>query len=173
MASYIDPKMAMYWYNHVQEQIKSGLTAPEYAVKNNLPMNSFKNAKSIITLGDNRNSKANRRLIKLAEEFQNCSMTLEGFAKLHDVNPKQIKRAQTYLNYQAIIAEHTGSPKQPMEFKQITVPAATVRIIAPEPEVIEPKNGIDLIIAKGIKVSISPNIDSIKIIKIIELLKDI
>jgi hypothetical protein len=40
-------------------------------------------------------------------------------------------------------------------------------------EVIEPQNDIEIIISKGVKVSVSPNIDSMKIIKIIELLKDL
>jgi hypothetical protein len=43
----------------------------------------------------------------------------------------------------------------------------------PEHEVVEKQNDIEIIISKGVKVSISPNIDSMKIIKIIELLKDL
>jgi len=45
--------------------------------------------------------------------------------------------------------------------------------LAPQAEVIEPRNDIELSIAQGIKVLVSPNIDSMKIIKIIELLKDL
>jgi len=41
------------------------------------------------------------------------------------------------------------------------------------PEIIESKNDIEINIAKGVKVSIAPNIEPLKIIKIIELLKDL
>jgi hypothetical protein len=40
-------------------------------------------------------------------------------------------------------------------------------------EVIEPQNDLEIIIGKGVKVSIAPNIDTMKVVKIIEFLKDL
>lgn len=68
------------------------------------------------------------------------------------------------------------------EPKEITLPEPELEPIQemaiipeapPEPEVIAPQNDIELIITKGVRVLISPSLDSMKIIKIIELLKDL
>ena len=40
-------------------------------------------------------------------------------------------------------------------------------------EVIAPQNEVEIIIAQGVKVSIAPNIDTMKVVKIIEFLKDL
>lgn len=65
----------------------------------------------------------------------------------------------------------------PMKFVQITREKDSVSEFStlkePQEEFVEKQNDIELIITKGVKVIISPNIDSMKIIKIIELLKDL
>lgn len=64
-----------------------------------------------------------------------------------------------------------------MKFVQITREKDSVSEFStlkePQEEFVEKQNDIELIITKGVKVIISPNIDSMKIIKIIELLKDL
>ncbi len=52
-------------------------------------------------------------------------------------------------------------------------PQAPLILGAPHQELLEKRNDIELTITKGIKVTISPNIESEKIIKIIDLLKDL
>lgn len=63
--------------------------------------------------------------------------------------------------------------KEPEPEEQPIQEPQQLQIHHPEPEVLSPKNDIELQISKGVRVLISPELDSMKIIKIIELLKDL
>jgi hypothetical protein len=64
---------------------------------------------------------------------------------------------------------------KPMNFIQVaTLQSNFPAIQDSQPaEVIEPQNDLEIIIGKGVKVSIAPNIDTMKVVKIIEFLKDL
>ena len=57
---------------------------------------------------------------------------------------------------------------QPIEIKEIEIQREET-----QQEVVEKQNDIELIISKGVKVVVSPNVGTEKLIKIIELLKDL
>jgi hypothetical protein len=86
--------------------------------------------------------------------------------------------------------EPEPEPEKPLTFRQIANPEPK-EVVTPEPEpepdpepireiapiqhhdVIEAQNDIEITITKGVRVLISPSLESMKIIKIIELLKDL
>src|SRR5207247_396248 len=73
-------------------------------------------------------------------------------------------------------SEYDPEPEEPTSSTQMVEVKSYTEIPSTRsdpPEVVEPRNDIELNITKGVKVIVSPNIDSIKIIKIIDLLKDL
>ena len=115
------------------------------------------------------------------------------FLRRNPISKKELENGVTHLSYLNLIdrlKSERGEPKfepQKPNMNFIEVPTLTLNSggspvpVVPIDEqmpsarpVIEPKqNDIELIVSKGIRVIVSPSIDSLKIVKIIELLKDI
>ena len=83
--------------------------------------------------------------------------------------PSNISDMLTHLKYQERIKKMM---EKPMQFIAVQPKKQEVKRIE-EPEVLAPQNEIELKVSQGVRVMISPNLDSMKIIKIIELLKDL
>ena len=83
---------------------------------------------------------------------------------------------RTHLRYLEVInriklnLDKSPPVNEEMTFRQVI---SSSPVVIPEPEVIQAKNDIELTITKGVRVICSPNLDSMKLIKIIELLKDL
>ncbi len=173
MSSKSSVEEVIFWYNHMEAHKFSGMKTFDYCQHNNLNLLTFRNKKSIFTYGTNSAAAKNKKYIDLAIEYKSSTMTSKQFADYHSAKEKAICKASTYLNYQEIIDEHLRvSKEEPMSFKSITV-SPIMPPPTPETEFIPVQNDIEIVIAKGVKVIIAPNIDPMKIIKIIELLKDI
>lgn len=71
----------------------------------------------------------------------------------------------------------SNNPKDELIFVEVAQEGIIIPDVryqnSPAADLIESKNDIEIQISKGVKVSISPNIENMKIIKIIELLKDL
>lgn len=94
-------------------------------------------------------------------------------AKAHGIKACHLSEIGTHLGYLDLL-EEIKLEKEPSPMKFIHVPSVNLPFPTPqEHEVLEQKNDLEISISKGIKVTIAPNIDSMKIIKIIELLKDL
>lgn len=84
-------------------------------------------------------------------------------------SPNHISDMVTHLKYVERIKKLT---EKPMQFIAVQ-PKKELVTRVDEPEVLAPHNEIELKVSQGVRVMVSPNVDSMKIIKIIELLKEL
>ena len=182
-----------YWYQHIEKFKEHGKSKAAYCCEHNLDLKKFNNLYyRIAYIRDT--SPIYESICDLAREFRESTEGIKKFSENNNISASNLKAALTHVNYLDIIkrlkeSNYTlpdnyqnsiecskKSKKTPMSF--IKVPKSKDK--KPEPlipivqeyKVIE-QNDLEIIITKGVKVSISPNIDSMKIIKIIELLKDL
>jgi hypothetical protein len=135
-----------------------------------------------------------KKWVDYAIAYKKSSDSLENFCKIHNIPSKKLSFVGTHLNYLDIIEKMKKKmlPKEsvPSEMSFVEIPCGAIKqpliqppsliaevhgykVVSEIPEVIESKNDIEITINKGVKVIIAPNIDPLKIIKIIELLKDL
>lgn len=157
------------WYLHIQAHGKSGLNGPEYCRQNGLKYKDFSNKSFRINYKKNRPEQY-AECVDMVNKFEESGLTRCQFSIKYKVSKSVLSETITHLRCKEIIEEYL-SKEEPMKLIQITPKIVPCK--QPEPEVVEKQNDIEIQITKGVKVSISPNIDSMKIIKIIELLKDL
>ncbi len=158
------------WYNHILEQEASGINGKQWCERNSVDYKTFCN----YTWRINWKSKTDRemydRIAPLAREYLNSGKPMSKFCREHKADIKLLTQCATHLNYVDLI-DRLKAKKEPQSMNFIQVPAVQARV--QEPELVEKQNDIEITITKGVRVSIAPNIDPMKIIKIIELLKDL
>jgi len=165
------------WHNILEEQKVSGLSVVKFCKKYKHDYNRFTNLKFRLIYISLSQPQEYERLTKFTRELMASELPISKFCNLHKLNKKVIAEVQTHLNYLDIIEriklERGDEPT--MNFVQIksTITDPIYQLNPPATEVIEPKNDIEIAITKGVRVSVSPHIDSSKIIRIIELLKDL
>lgn len=163
-----------YWHTHCEKQMESGLGITAYSRQFGVDYKRFSNMRYRVIYKKYSDPETYKILMNQAVQFMNSGKSVSKYCDEKKANKSQLKEALTHLRYLDEI-ERISKEKQPetkMNFVQI---APQPQAIQPhmEPEILEKQNDIEIIITKGVKVSISPNIDSMKIIKIIELLKDL
>lgn len=99
-------------------------------------------------------------------------MRASQFCKEHNFDIKALSPLVTHLNYLDVI--------QLMQDKQESAPmfiqVPSIQTQAPvvhEPEVLRKQNDIELTISVGVKVVVAPEVGADKLVRIIELLKDL
>lgn len=162
-----------YWYRKIEEFKASGLTNKGYCDKYEIDYKKFNNKLYRIDYKRDCDPKEYEQLVLITRKYMKSGATAANFAKANDINIRILSQMTTHLRYRDIIESMRADKEgKPMQF--IQVPVMNLPMLTPqEPEVVQKQNDIEIIITKGVKVSISPNIDSMKIIKIIELLKDL
>lgn len=177
-----------YWYQQIEISTKQNMLPTEFCRKNNLNYQRFSNLKYRIHFKKN-NPELYKHLMHWTAEFKKSELTLTKFCRLHKLDRSNMRDAICHLNYWELInkMKEKHEPKElsfvkvpnPQEIRkesanELSEPVPTSAISAESSvEVMEKQNDIEIMITKGVKVLISPNIDSMKIIKIIELLKEI
>jgi hypothetical protein len=93
---------------------------------------------------------------------------------LPNPEPVQKPKEEAKLTFKALATGISEESKQ-LWSKSLPIKAGGSHVpdFPPPQEVLEKQNDIEITITKGVKVCIAPGIDSMKIIKIIELLKDL
>ncbi len=165
-----------YWYQKIQEFHELGLAQKEYCDAHEVDYKKFCNMYYRIDYKRTRDPELYAKLVATTRKYIASGAPASKFARANDIHPRILSECVTHLGYLDIIESMRQSKEEkPMQFIQVpTVQGALARPnMEPEHEVVEKQNDIEIIISKGVKVSISPNIDSMKIIKIIELLKDL
>lgn len=119
-----------------------------------------------------------KKMCSLAREYLTSKLLLSEFCNLNSCSKNQLSPAITHINYLDAIERMKLEKGHKEEMNFIKVPQKKLAVqqeieVAHEAEIMEEQNDIEIVIKKGVKVSISSNIDSTKIIKIIELLKDL
>lgn len=165
-----------YWYQKVEEFKTSGMKQKEYCEHYDVDYKKFCNMLYRIEYKRTSDPELYEKLIPVTRKYMASGAPASKFAKAHEIDIRLLSEMVTHLGYRDIIESMKEAKKEkPMQFIQVpSVQSAIARPpIQPEHEVLEKQNDIEIMITKGVKVSISPNIDSMKIIKIIELLKDL
>lgn len=162
-----------YWHQKIEEFHESGMGPKDYCDEYEVDYKKFSNMKYRIEYKRFSDTELYEKSLPLARKYMKSGAPASKFAKANGIDIKLLGEMCTHLGYIDIIESMKESKDvQPMKFVQ--VPTMTLpHITQQEHEVVEKQNDIEIIITKGVKVSISPNIDSMKIIKIIELLKDL
>ncbi len=164
------------WHKHIEAYHASGMGQKEFCDAYNVEYKRFCNMRYRIDYKRDSDPDLYRKLTGIARKYMESGLPSSKFAKDNGVDIRKLSEAVTHLGYIDIIEKMKIEKEEaPMKFVQIpSVGGSQPRPpMVQESEVLEKQNDIEIIITKGVKVSISPNIDSMKIIKIIELLKDL
>lgn len=172
-----DKKVIFFWYEHIDAMKKACLKPRVYCKLYNL---DFKKCLKMIHRIDYLKYKDKDRydeILPLGHEFINSSLTTKEFSAKTGLSPDQVKSVSLHIKYNQIITKminkkNNDGNSHSMKFVQVQH-QGNLQEPTKNAEVIEKQNDLEIIIAKGVKVSISPNIDTMKVIKIIELLKDL
>lgn len=183
-------KEVWFWYEMIEKYKNSYLPKPQFCQENKLEPKMFQNMYYRIVYKEDSNPEEYHRMIKLANKFIESEDKLKDFSKKHMVTDSQLSSTITHLSYKRVIdrikeskipKSETASgfievpqnieskPFAPNQLKLIECPPNPPTL----PEVVEKKNDIEIIIQKGVKVCISPNIEPMRVIKIIELLQEL
>ena len=170
-----------FWYSAIIEQQEGELSAPTYCKERFLDYKKFTNMRYRMFYIEHMRPDEYKVLMKAGREFIDSPLQLSEFAKANKVDKTKLTEARTHILYKEAIErlkkERGGKEAETMNFVQLKNPAKPqMAFLSPPPqehEVVEAQNDIELVITKGVKVMISPQVDSMKIIKIIELLKDL
>jgi hypothetical protein len=173
-----------YWHKRIEEFISSGSdNKVTFCKDNNLDPKKFSNLYYRIYHPLLQDKSYRDKMLRLAKEWPNSGLSQHAFAKKNNVHHNKLSQYVSHVRSWEIIErleKENATPEDatPMNFiqvpnKSLAVAKKQEEFSEAEQEVIEKQNDIEIIISKGVKVSISPNIESMKIIKIIELLKDL
>lgn len=163
------------WYQHIEDWKASGLPQKRFSEQNGLSYIKFCNMVFRIIYKSKSDPKLYATLVKHGRAYLESGTKLSSkYAKEHGVRPVHLGEIITHLNYLDAIGRMKLEKESQMNFIQIPhAKAVTLPAILPEPELIEKQNDLEIMIAKGVRVIIAPNIEPMKVIKIIELLKDL
>lgn len=99
-------------------------------------------------------------------------MPASQFCKEHNFDIKVLSPLVTHLNYLDVI--QLMQDKQESAPMFIQVPSTQTQApVVHEPEVLRKQNDIELTISVGVKVVVAPEVGADKLVRIIELLKDL
>lgn len=164
------------WYQHLEKCNSTGSTIHQYCRDNNLDIKEYYFFSRRIKYIKDSKPVLYMKLIESLQEFESTDMTLKDYAKTKNIKKWHLEEVRVHLCFlESIERMKNNSPEQKMTFiKAPTIIAKTKEETPPsDGEVIVKQNDIEINISKGVKVCIAPNVESIKIIKIIELLKDL
>lgn len=166
-------KEIWYWYLRIEEWRASGMKPKEFCDKHDLEYKRFCNMRYRIDYKRDSHPELYARQVPIARKYMSSGEPTSKFAKEHKIDISILCELNTHLGYVDIIEKlKQDHPKeeQPMNFIRVPNP---VEIKAPEAEIVEKKNDIELKICSGVKVIVAPEVNSEKLIKIIELLKEL
>lgn len=185
MQSRLNREYVLKWYKIFKDFEKSGQSRLEYCKTNNLKYPDL----HAITYRFYSKSKSDpqwyAKYVPIALKFMNSMENRAEYAARHNLTITQLSELCTHLRYLQFVKENFDenpleNTEEPMSFLKvpahipISVPVVNLPYMPPkEPEVIPARNNIELVITKGVKVIVSPELASEKLIKIIELLKDL
>jgi|GEM_PF-3258445 hypothetical protein len=179
------------YYSHY-EKSKGNLTR-KYCKANNVDYVKIKRFLNRYTYKKNAPKVFYEELISWHKKYIESGLSPKVFCKKNNLNILEISCIGTHLEYLATIErlkKERGDPIIPSQLQETKEPykdasffniipkkeSVTVnenQITFDKVEVIAEKNDIELTIKKGIKVILSPSIESKTIIKIIDLLKEL
>lgn len=172
-------------YIHHKNAKDSDLSLKSYCKKQGANFGSVKRIGCILSLWRVR---ANGERKPIFYEYKNHVLDFEsqeilnlcGYCKVHNLVIGYFKRTKNFLHYTSVIEKYElgQGNLQTMKFievspKKLENPVAEFVPPSLPAEVIKNPNQLEIILGDGIKVQIAGNVESSRIIKIIELLKEL
>jgi hypothetical protein len=171
VASRVDRAEVWHWYKVVREFEESEMLQKRFCTERGYDYKTFVNRYTRIVWKSKSHPELYARVVPLGQKFLKSGMRPSDFVKIHDIDIKTLSSLATHLNYINVIEEMKSRDKaSPMQFIQL--PSVQQRP-AMEPEVLKKQNDVELIISAGVKVIVAPDVGADKLIRIIELLKDL
>lgn len=162
-----------YWYEFVQEFLGQSFPAKKFCKLKNIDYKAFSNKLYRIVYISQTKPELYQEHLDLAKECRASQMSISKFSKTRKVSHSLLREASAHLNYlEAIEKIKSQKEKSAMNFIQIP-PRNPVVQQAQVAEIVENKNEVELVISKGVKVTVAPEVGADKLIRIIELLKDL
>lgn len=169
----------LYWYR-IMRQFSQEKTRPYlFCQKHNLDRLVFDRRRRLILYEEIKGSKAYNEELSHYNEQQNSGLSQSEYCAkvnkhkfyLHSMSAHMsfMERVNLLLNEDNL--DKTGKVDEPMSF--IKAPAVIPTQSIPQQELITKKNSIEISISEGIRVLVDEGVCSTKILKIIDLLRDI
>lgn len=182
-----NPDEIWFWYQHVEGFKTSDMRPKQYCETHKLDYKKFHRMRYRINGGYKSSPERYKHYVKLTRQCMESDISRALFASQNNIPLAVLTEMIAHVGYLNAIEKaklkrggaRTGGEPKSFQFVQVPVlPVSNGGKLVPisppqEAEVIEKQNDIEIVITKGVKVIISPIIDSMKIIKIIELLKDL
>lgn len=167
------------YYQLLLEYPNQELSRSEFCKKHKLDTLKFANFKMHFFHKSVIDPELYARLVPIGRAYLENDIPLHEFAKQQGVRPSIVAGLRTHLNFVDRIEAIRQKKEVGMNF--IKIPAIPARppaeyhpvAVQQEAEVVEARNCVELIIQKGVKVIVAPEVGADKLIKIIELLKDL
>ena len=162
------------WYEKCEKQDELRLKPTAFCQKFDIDYKRYSNMRYRIMFKSRNDEKRYAELMKMVDKFEQGFMGKSAFVKEHKLPYSEFAAALTHARYLRAInrmkKEREAPKESPMEFIEMQLPATVPQ---QELEVIEPQNDLEIIISKGVKVCIAPNVDTMKVVKIIEFMKEL
>ncbi len=177
MAFRLSEDRIWYWYEWIEKFHESDMKPSKFCKKHNLKYTEFMNRYNRMIYKSRSDPELHARLAEVARKYSQSNLSAKEFASdpLNDISQITLGQIVTHLNYVARIDKI--KKKRGFKMKFIELPQLTPSLQVIEAEKIAPplkkRNDIELIISSGIKVVVSPEVESQILIQIIELLKDL
>ncbi len=172
MSLKIDREEAWHWHEVFEHYHSQHLPPKPFCEKYGHEYKKFNNRYHRMIYKSRRHPELYEKLLPITRAYLSSGLLAGQFIKNHDISRKFLSEMQTHLNYVDLIEEMKAEKGiAPMKF--IQVPAVQPRIPVVEAEVMKKQNDVELIISAGVKVVVAPEVGADKLIRIIELLKDL
>ena len=175
----LDDDEVWYWHKCIEGYLSQPLPQKAYCEQHNINYKTFCNRYYRIVYKSVKHPEEYKRLVPIARKYlASGGKAASQFAKANDIHVNTLSEMVTHLGYKDAI-EKLKAEREGMSMKFIQVPSVQPRPPtgyrgnAIEPEVMKKQNDVELIISAGVKVVVAPEVGADKLIRIIELLKDL
>jgi hypothetical protein len=174
-----DPKMIFEWHKILEKFNSSGMHAKQFCKENSINYEKFYRMKLRLEHKRYTDPDLYEKLVKLGRSYLTSGIPAGVFSKNHNINILDLSSISTHLRYLDAVQEmkekgNTGSMRLiEIPIVPFTKGGRSEPIEPTEPEVIKKQNSVELTITKGVKVVVSPEVGADKLLRIIELLKDL
>lgn len=172
MAMKISDDEVWHWHELMIRFSQQDLPQSQFCKANGINYKQFCSKFRRIFYIQKTNPNLYNKLKPLCEAMLAAGGTGAELARKHGLRLKDVSEMCTHLRYWESINRLKKERESTMKF--IQVPAVQPRIpVVHEPEVLKKQNDVELVISAGVKVVVAPEVGADKLIRIIELLKDL
>ena len=162
------------WYQIILKYQSQDLPQKQFCDANDIDYSQFCSKLFRIIYKKNREPELYEKWLPIARKYLESGMPRNKFVKIHDISIRFLSEMATHLRYVDTIEEMRAVKEKNMNFIKVpTINLPMTTQVEPQHEVLKKQNDLELIISCGVKVVVSPEVGADKLIRIIELLKDL